>query len=97
MFGPFQTTFNSKIKDFALDAIEHEENIVFLHKVQDGAASKSYGIQVAQLAGMPSGIILRAKQHLKRLESQSYQGPQTDAGHTPAPEPMPDPEQQQLH
>ncbi len=79
------------IKNVHLDAIEHEENIVFLHKVQDGAASKSYGIQVAQLAGMPSGIILRAKQHLKRLESQSYQGPQTDAGHTPAPEPMPDP------
>ena len=46
---------------------------------------------MAQLAGMPSGIILRAKQHLKRLESQSYQGPQSDAGHTPAPEPMPDP------
>jgi DNA mismatch repair protein MutS len=51
-----------------LDAIEHEDNIVFMHKVQQGAASKSFGIQVAKLAGVPKSVINRAKQRLAELE-----------------------------
>jgi DNA mismatch repair protein MutS len=53
-----------------LDAIEHDDNIVFMHAVQDGAASKSFGLQVAQLAGVPKMVISRAKQRLLELENQ---------------------------
>jgi len=53
-----------------LDAIEHDDNIVFLHAVQEGAASKSFGLQVAQLAGVPKNVIARAKQRLSELEQQ---------------------------
>ena len=51
-----------------LDAVEHDEHIVFMHQVQDGAASKSYGLQVAQLAGVPKKVIDQAKQKLAQLE-----------------------------
>ncbi len=54
-----------------LDAVEHDEHIVFMHQVQDGAASKSYGLQVAQLAGVPRVVIQKAKQKLQQLEQQS--------------------------
>ena len=53
-----------------LDAVEHDDNIIFMHAVQEGAASKSFGLQVAQLAGIPKPVITRAKQRLKELESQ---------------------------
>ena len=58
-----------------LDAVEHDEHIVFMHQVQDGAASKSYGLQVAQLAGVPKAVILQAKQKLQELEQQHTQLP----------------------
>ena len=44
--------------------------IVFMHTVQEGAASKSFGLQVAQLAGVPKPVIQRAKQRLAELEKQ---------------------------
>ncbi len=53
-----------------LDAIEHDDNIVFMHAIQEGAASKSFGLQVAQLAGVPKTVINRAKQRLVELETQ---------------------------
>jgi len=53
-----------------LDAMEHDDNIVFMHAVQEGAASKSFGLQVAQLAGVPKTVIKRAKQRLSELEQQ---------------------------
>ncbi len=56
-----------------LDAIEHQDSIVFLHQVQEGAASQSYGLQVAALAGIPQSVIQQAKEVLYRLESQSMQ------------------------
>ena len=52
-----------------LDAVEHNDNIIFMHAVQEGAASKSFGLQVAQLAGVPKKVIQRAKQRLSELES----------------------------
>ena len=52
-----------------LDAVEHGDSIVFMHTVQEGAASKSFGLQVAQLAGVPKSVIQRAKQRLHELES----------------------------
>jgi len=56
-----------------LDAIEHNDKIVFLHQLKAGAASKSYGLQVAKLAGVPDDVIKAAKQKLHRLET-SRQG-----------------------
>ncbi|EGT5683153.1 DNA mismatch repair protein MutS [Cronobacter turicensis] len=54
-----------------LDAIEHGDTIAFMHSVQDGAASKSYGLAVAALAGVPKEVIKRARQKLRELESIS--------------------------
>ena len=59
-----------------LDAIEHgvgdNKSIVFLHKVEAGAAHMSYGIQVAQLAGIPKSVVNEAKRKLKQLESSQF-------------------------
>ncbi len=61
-----------------LDAVEHGDTIAFMHAVQDGPASRSYGLQVAALAGVPKGVIRQAKQKLAQLEQLEHQG-----GHTP--------------
>ncbi|MGZ9899048.1 DNA mismatch repair protein MutS [Shewanella gaetbuli] len=53
-----------------LDAIEHQDTIAFMHAVQEGAASKSYGLQVAALAGVPQHVIKAAKRKLHQLESR---------------------------
>jgi DNA mismatch repair protein MutS len=58
----------SQVNNVHLDAIEHEESIAFLHHVADGAANKSYGIQVAQLAGIPKVVTQIAKAKLTELE-----------------------------
>ncbi|MDG1164017.1 MAG: DNA mismatch repair protein MutS [Porticoccaceae bacterium] len=54
-----------------LDATEYNDSIVFLHSVQDGPASQSYGIQVAKLAGIPGDVINLARQELALLEAGS--------------------------
>jgi DNA mismatch repair protein MutS len=54
-----------------LDATEYNDNIVFLHSIQDGPASQSYGIQVAKLAGIPADVINLARQELALLEAGS--------------------------
>jgi DNA mismatch repair protein MutS len=70
-----------------LSAVEHKDSIVFLHAVQDGPASQSYGLQVAQLAGVPPGVIRAARKHLARLESQALDAtPQLDLFAAPAEE-----------
>ncbi|QAU35083.1 DNA mismatch repair protein MutS [Janthinobacterium sp. 17J80-10] len=56
-----------------LSAVEHKDSIVFLHAVQAGPASQSYGLQVAQLAGVPPAVIRAARKHLAALESSSLQ------------------------
>ena len=56
-----------------LSAVEHQESIVFLHAVQDGPASQSYGLQVAQLAGIPAPVIRAARKHLAELEAHAVQ------------------------
>ncbi len=52
-----------------LDAVEHGNNIVFMHKVEEGAANQSYGLQVAQLAGIPKSVVAAAKRKLIQLEN----------------------------
>ncbi|MCK5881185.1 MAG: DNA mismatch repair protein MutS, partial [Sinobacterium sp.] len=52
-----------------LSATEHNENIVFLHNIEEGAASKSYGLQVAKLAGIPNAVLTSAANKLQELEN----------------------------
>lgn len=52
-----------------LDAVEHNDEIVFMHNVKSGAANQSYGLQVAKLAGIPPAVLDTARQRLKALES----------------------------
>lgn len=60
-------------KNVHLSAVEHKDSIVFLHAVQPGPASQSYGLQVAQLAGVPQPVIKAARKHLATLEAHSVQ------------------------
>ncbi len=54
-----------------LDAVEHEHGIVFMHRVLPGPASKSYGLQVAALAGVPQTVIQQAQAKLAQLETSA--------------------------
>jgi DNA mismatch repair protein MutS len=61
-------------KDIAnvhLDAVEHKDSIVFLHAVEEGPASQSYGLQVAGLAGVPKPVVRQARKYLQLLEDAS--------------------------
>jgi DNA mismatch repair protein MutS len=80
-----------------LDAIEHKDTIVFLHAVEDGPASQSYGLQVAQLAGVPKTVIRNARRYLQMLEEASLtRGGQTDLFAAGKAEPEPTPESDAL-
>ncbi|MBS0545039.1 MAG: DNA mismatch repair protein MutS [Proteobacteria bacterium] len=62
-----------------LDAVEHGHRIVFLHALEEGPASQSYGIEVAALAGIPAPVIRDAKRRLRALENREIDaGPQAD-------------------
>jgi DNA mismatch repair protein MutS len=69
---------------------EHGKGIVFLHKVEEGAANQSYGIQVAQLAGIPKSVVASAKRKLIQLEhhqlQQNEHQPDMFAAHEIAPQ-----------
>ncbi len=60
-----------------LDAVEHGDSIAFMHAVQEGAASKSYGLAVAGLAGVPKPVIKNARAKLQQLELLSSQPAET--------------------
>src|SRR6185436_18141309 len=75
------------IANVHLDAVEHKDHIVFLHSVQDGPASRSYGLQVASLAGVPAAVIRAARRRLAELEEHGFAAaPQRDLFAAPAPE-----------
>lgn len=59
------------VSNIHMDAIEQDESIVFLHSVREGAASQSYGLQVAKLAGIPKDVIQSAYKQLNHLEKFS--------------------------
>ncbi|WP_144716489.1 DNA mismatch repair protein MutS [Bacillus altitudinis] len=63
----------SELKNVHVRAEEHEGTVVFLHQIKEGAADKSYGIHVAQLAELPDAIIDRAQTILTELESGSHE------------------------
>ena len=64
------------IENVHLDAVEHGDDIIFMHSVKPGPANQSYGLQVARLAGIPAAAIQLARQKLLLLEQQSTQGQQ---------------------
>ncbi len=72
-----------------LDATEHGDSLVFLHAVRDGPASKSYGLQVARLAGVPREVIAAARRYLGALEQRGEQmrppSPQAELSFAAAP------------
>jgi DNA mismatch repair protein MutS len=79
------TTLATEVEGCAnvhLDATEHGDGIVFLHAVKEGPANRSYGLQVAQLAGVPREVIGQARHYLEALESQRdrYNGASTGPG-----------------
>lgn len=61
-----------------LSAIEHNRKVVFLHSVQEGSASQSYGIQVARLAGIPGKVLQQARNQLRRLEQLAIKNGESD-------------------
>ena len=62
---------HSSVINVHLDAVEHGDTIVFMHAVKKGPANQSYGLQVAQLAGLPKPVIEAARNKLLELERQS--------------------------
>jgi DNA mismatch repair protein MutS len=71
-----------------LDAVEHKDRIVFLHRLEGGPADRSYGIHVAHLAGIPKDVVRAARKHLGELEKQLRPGsqqPDLFSGAVPAP------------
>ena len=73
-----------RVRNLRVGVKEGAGGIVFLHTIEPGAASKSYGIEVAKLAGLPTAVIERAKHVLKQHEKQERQSVQVET----APEPM---------
>ena len=61
-----------KVKNYNIAVREYNDNIVFLRKIVEGSADRSYGIQVARLAGLPEKVLERAKEILTNLEKVNY-------------------------
>ena len=59
-----------RIKNFKVEVREYDDKVSFLHKVSSGGADHSYGIQVAQMAGLPKFVTSRAKEILLNLEDK---------------------------
>ncbi|PZP29968.1 MAG: DNA mismatch repair protein MutS [Roseateles depolymerans] len=59
-------------QNWHVSAVESGEDIVFLHELQAGPASRSYGVQVAKLAGMPASLVRQARATLEALEARSH-------------------------
>ena len=60
-----------RVKNYNIAVKEFNDNIIFLRKLMPGATNKSYGIQVARLAGVPDAVVLRANEILKTIEQQN--------------------------
>ncbi|MFD0322928.1 MULTISPECIES: DNA mismatch repair protein MutS [Lysobacter] len=63
------------IANVHLDAVEHGEQLVFMHAVKDGPADRSFGLQVAALAGLPKSVVKQARGRLIELEQQGRDTP----------------------
>jgi DNA mismatch repair protein MutS len=67
----------SGIANVHLDAVEHGDALVFMHAVMDGPADRSFGLQVAALAGLPKSVVRQARARLAELEQQGRDAPST--------------------
>ena len=87
-------SFLPHVANVHLDAVEHKDRIVFLHRLEGGPADRSYGIHVAHLAGIPRDVVRAARKHLAELEGQlRHASPQPDlfsATAAPSASPAPD-------
>ena len=63
-------TYLPKVRNYNVAVLEQDGRVAFLHKIVRGGADKSYGIHVAQLAGIPKAVVHRAEEVLRELESQ---------------------------
>ncbi len=82
----------SELANVHLDAVEHNDRIVFMHSVEEGPANQSYGIQVAALAGIPNAVVRAARKQLREFEQRAAVDPlQPDLFAQGDPEPA-DPE-----
>lgn len=82
----------SNVSNLHLHAREHAGDIVFLYQVKEGPASKSYGIEVAKLAGLPDAVLSIARQRLSSFERANLQPRQDDLFATPQLSVATDPE-----
>ncbi|WP_116652413.1 DNA mismatch repair protein MutS [Pelagibacterium sediminicola] len=73
----------SRVSNHTMKVREYQGDVVFLHEVGPGAADRSYGIQVARLAGLPAPVIARAKNVLETLENKGTVNPATALGDLP--------------
>ena len=81
-----------------LDATEHQDHVVFLHNIQEGPANRSFGLQVARLAGIPAPVLAAARDKLRELEQGAASAPgqptgpaspaQVDLFNAPPPHPV---------
>jgi DNA mismatch repair protein MutS len=78
---PFQ---HDGIANVHLDAVEYDDELIFMHAVKDGPANRSFGLQVAALAGLPKAVIADAKLTLTSLELGTLALPQATPSNTPA-------------
>jgi DNA mismatch repair protein MutS len=65
----------SGIANVHLDAVEYDDQLVFMHAVKEGPASRSFGLHVAALAGVPKAVIADARKHLAALENKAQRAP----------------------
>lgn len=63
-------TLYPRIKNYRVEVREYDDKVIFLRKINEGTADHSYGIQVAQMAGLPDGVTKRAKEILSSLEDK---------------------------
>jgi DNA mismatch repair protein MutS len=65
----------SELANVHLDAVEHNDRIIFMHSVEEGPANQSYGIQVAALAGIPNAVVRAARKQLREFEQRAAVDP----------------------
>ena len=75
------------VKNYTVAVKERDEEVLFLRKIVEGGADRSYGIHVARLAGLPPAVINRAREVLAQLEQAETDAPQASAGVSPRPDP----------
>jgi DNA mismatch repair protein MutS len=78
----------SGIANVHLDAVEHGDRLVFMHAVKDGPANRSFGLQVAALAGLPRAVVSDARRYLAELEQRGAGVPDTSPQALDAPQQM---------